>query len=131
MLRARKHGAFVCAVAGLGAFTAAALEIDGRSGVWVQPRFFPDSPAISHARDNDRASQPPCRKPRKPQVGKGRGRGVSRRCARVSEVSTTLASLYCDLDHDCGMKPEGGTQGRTRDLDPLYEIRRLPDGEHP
>lgn len=47
-------------------------------------------------------------------------RGLAR---EARDVSTTLAALYCDLDHYIGPQPSGGTQGHTRDLDPLYEIR--------
>lgn len=53
-----------------------------------------------------------------------------RSLARASrDVTTGLTALYADLARASGPKPEGGTQGKTRDLDPLDEVRVSPPGK--
>jgi hypothetical protein len=53
-----------------------------------------------------------------------------RSVARASrDVTTGLTVLYSDPSRTSGHKLEGGSQGRTRDLDPLDEIRSLPAGK--
>ena len=100
------------------------LTIDGPNGIWAQHPFITGlltgfltlaaTIVIVNRLIEARADQ------RWRSVALVAYRGLAR---ESRDVSTQLAALYCDADHYCGPLPTGGSQGHTRDLEPLYEIR--------
>jgi hypothetical protein len=111
------------------AITAVALQVDGVSSIWARRPFLGGlaTGALSLAftvmivdrwltsRDNQRWAR----------VAAVAYRGVAR---ESRDISSGLASLYCDLDHEIGAryKRPDWTPG---DLTPLDEIREIPPGK--